>query len=74
MTNIGRHNNGPHNDIIDDELREITHEDDGSDIGADDWASPEPTQDLDDIPVFDRGRGMDSPDRLFDDLDNYTWE
>jgi len=74
MANNERHNNGPHNDIIDEEFLEITHEDDGSDIGPDDWAGTEPTQDLEDIPVFDRGRGMDSPDRLFDDIDNYTWE
>jgi len=72
MKNTERHNNGRHNDIIDDELREITHEDDGSDIGADDWANPEPAHD-DDIPVFDRGRGMDSPDKLFDDINDFTW-
>lgn len=72
MTNNERHNNGPHNDLIDDE-RIITHDDDGSDIGADDWASPEPTQDIEDTPVFDRGRGMDSPDRLFDDINDFTW-
>jgi hypothetical protein len=46
--------------------------DDGADIGADDWASPTPSHD-DDVPVFDRGRGMDSPERLFDDINDYTW-
>lgn len=58
----------------DPKARKDILDDDGADIGADDWASPEPTQDLDDTPVFDRGRGMDSPERLFDDIDNYTWE
>ena len=46
--------------------------DDGSDIGADDWANPTPAHD-DDVPVFDRGRGMDSPERLFDDINDFTW-
>ena len=71
MANKERHNNGPHNDLI-DEFREITHEDDGSDIGADDWANPEPAHD-DDVPVFDRGHADISPDSLFDDPDKYTW-
>jgi hypothetical protein len=47
-------------------------DDDGSDIGADDWAQPDP-MDMDDVPVFDRGHTDISPDSLFDDPDKYTW-
>ena len=48
-------------------------DDDGMDIGADDWAGTNHSQEVDDVPVFDRGRMPDSPDRLFDDVNDYTW-
>ena len=53
---------------------DIDLEDDGADIGADDWASPEPSDMADDMPVFDRGSSETSPDSLFDDPDKDTWE
>lgn len=52
---------------------DILLDDDGSDIGADDWANPSPESDWDDVPVFDRGRMQESPDRLFDDINDFTW-
>jgi hypothetical protein len=53
---------------------DIDLEDDGADIGADDWASPDPSDRADDVPVFDRGRSSTSLDSMFDDPDKYTWE